>query len=170
MKQTTFQNVDRRITRWMAEHGLTLLRISIGVIFVWFGAIKFWPGLSAADQLATDTIEKLSLGLIGEDLARLSLAILETTIGVGLILGRYIRLVLLLLLGQMMGTVTPLFLFPEITWSQPLVPTLEGQYILKNLVLVSAALTIGATARGGGLVDDPEVLEAAAQKDLITKG
>ena len=148
----------------MAEHGLTLLRVSIGLIFLWFGAIKFWPGLSAADQLATDTIEKISLGLIGEDFARLSLAILETTIGVGLILGRYIRLVLLLLLGQMMGTVTPLFLFPDVTWSQLFVPTLEGQYILKNLVLVSAALTIGATARGGGLVDDPEVLEAAAEK------
>ena len=148
----------------MAEHGLTLLRVSIGLIFIWFGAIKFWPGLSAADQLATDTIEKISFGIIGEDLARLSLAILETTIGVGLILGRYIRLVLLLLLGQMMGTVTPLFLFPDVTWSQLLVPTLEGQYILKNLVLVSAALTIGATARGGGLVDDPEVLEAAADK------
>jgi len=164
MNQTTFQDIDRRITRWMAEHGLALLRISIGLVFLWFGAIKFWPGLSAADQLATDTIEKITFGSIGEDFARLALATLETTIGIGLILGRYIRLVLLLLLGQMMGTVTPLFIFPEITWTQVLVPTLEGQYILKNLVLVSAALTIGATARGGGLVDDPEVLEAAAEK------
>lgn len=164
MNQTQFQAIDRRITRWMAEHGLTLLRISIGVIFVWFGAIKFWPGLSAADQLATDTIDKITFGLIGEDFARLSLAILETTIGIGLILGRYIRLVLLLLLGQMLGTVTPLYIFPEVTWSQFLVPTLEGQYILKNLVLVSSALAIGATARGGGLVDDPEILEAAAER------
>jgi uncharacterized membrane protein YkgB len=168
MDRTTFQIVDQRITRWMAEHGLTLLRVSIGLIFLWFGAIKFWPGLSAADQLATDTIEKISFGLIGEDVARVALAILETTIGIGLILGRYIRLVLLLLLGQMMGTVTPLFLFPDITWSQVLVPTLEGQYILKNMVLVSAGLTIGATARGGGLVDDPEILEAAAEKPRAT--
>ena len=58
----------------MAEHGLTLLRVSIGLIFLWFGAIKFWPGLSAADQLATDTIEKISFGLIGEDVARVALA------------------------------------------------------------------------------------------------
>ena len=62
MNQTTFQAIDRRITRWMAEHGLSLLRISIGLIFLWFGAIKFWPGLSAADQLATDTIEKIQFG------------------------------------------------------------------------------------------------------------
>jgi hypothetical protein len=61
----------------------------------------------------------------------------------------------------MFGTVTPLFLFPEVTWSDVLVPTLEGQYILKNIVFVAAALTIGATVRGGGLVDDPEVLDSA---------
>jgi hypothetical protein len=50
-------------------------------------------------------------------------------------------------------------LFPEVTWSDLFVPTLEGQYILKNMVLVSAALTIGATVRGGGLIDDPDVLD-----------
>ena len=61
----------------------------------------------------------------------------------------------------MLGTVTQLFLFTDTTWADPFVPTLEGQYILKNIVLVSAALTIGATVRGGGLVDDPEVLEFA---------
>ena len=68
------------------------------------------------------------------------------------------RFTLLLLVGQMLGAVTPLLLFPELTWSQFLVPTLEGQYILKNIVVVSAALTIGATVRGGGLIDDPDVL------------
>ena len=64
----------------------------------------------------------------------------------------------------MFGTVTPLFLFPDVTWSDVLVPTLEGQYILKNIVFVAAALTIGATARGGGLVDDPEVLGALTDR------
>ena len=69
------------------------------------------------------------------------------------------RFTLLLLVGQMLGAATPLFLFPEVTWSHLFVPTLEGQYILKNIVLVSAALTIGATVRGGRLVDDPEALD-----------
>lgn len=159
MDQTTFQMIDRRITHWLAEHGLTLLRISIGLIFAWFGVLKFWPGLSPADQLATETIDLLSFGLIAEDLARVLLAILETTIGIGLITGKFMRITLLLLIGQMLGAVTPLFLFPEVTWSQLFVPTLEGQYILKNIVVVSAALTIGATVRGGGLIDDPEVLD-----------
>ena len=161
MDRTSFVSIDRRLTRWMAEHGLTILRISIGVIFFWFGALKFWPDLSPADELAAATIDKLFFGFIPEVVARISLALLETAIGLGLITGRYMRLTLLLLVGQMFGTVTPLFLFPEVTWSDVLVPTLEGQYILKNIVFVAAALTIGATVRGGGLVDDPEVLDSA---------
>jgi len=162
MNPTTFRRIDQRLTRWMAAHGLTLLRVSIGVIFVWFGVLKFWPDLSPADELAAATIDKLFFGFVPETPARISLAVLETAIGIGLITGKYIRLTLLLLVGQMFGTVTPLFLFPDLTWSDLFVPTLEGQYILKNIVLVSAALTIGATVRGGGLVDDPEVLEATA--------
>ena len=164
MDRSTFQSIDRRLTRWMAENGLTLLRVSIGFVFLWFGALKFWPDLSPADELAAATIDELFFGLIPDATARISLAVLETAIGLGLITGRFIRLTLLLLVGQMFGTVTPLFLFPDVTWSDVLVPTLEGQYILKNMVFVAAALTIGATARGGGLVDDPEILEAAGER------
>ena len=83
--------------------------------------------------------------------------------------GKFMRLTLLLLVGQMLGTVTPLFLFPELTWSRLFVPTLEGQYILKNIVLVSAALTIGATVRGGGLIDDPEALEALSEQPTVSR-
>ena len=155
MDRATFRTIDRRLTHWLADHGLTSLRISIGLIFIWFGVLKFWPGLSPADQLAGATIDRLFAGLIPEDAARISLAVLETAIGLGLVSGRLMRFTLLLLVGQMLGTVTPLLLFPEVTWSQPFVPTLEGQYILKNIVLVSAALTIGATVRGGRIVDDP---------------
>jgi uncharacterized membrane protein YphA (DoxX/SURF4 family) len=166
MDPTAFQVIDRRVTHWLAEHGLTLLRISIGLIFVWFGVLKFWPGLSPADQLATETIDRLSFGLITEDLARVLLAILETTIGIGLVAGKFMRFTLLLLVGQMLGAATPLFLFPEVTWSHLFVPTLEGQYILKNIVLVSAALTIGATVRGGRLVGDPEALDPTGERSL----
>ena len=162
MHRTRFQAIDRRLTHWLAEHGLTMLRISIGIIFVWFGVIKFWPGLSPADRLAAETIDLLFFGFVPEAVARILLAILETAIGIGLITGWFMRFTLLLLVGQMLGTVTPLFLFPELTWSRPLVPTLEGQYILKNIVLVSAALTIGATVRGGRLIDDPDVFNTMA--------
>ena len=68
------------------------------------------------------------------------------------------RATLALLFFQMLGTITPIFLFPELVFTRvPYAPTLEGQYIIKNLVLISAAITIGATVRGGGLVASPVV-------------
>jgi uncharacterized membrane protein YkgB len=164
MDRDRFAALDRRITGMFADRGITLLRISIGIVFVWFGALKFWPGLSPADALALDTIDRLTFGLLPSTLARLGLATLETAIGLGLIFGRALRLTLLLLAGQMLGTVTPLVLFPDLTWAGLLVPTLEGQYILKNVVLATAGIVIGATVRGGRLIDDPEVVEFAAQR------
>jgi hypothetical protein len=92
------------------------------------------------------------------------LATWEALIGLGLLFGAYLRFVLLLLFIQMIGTLTPLVLFPdEVFLRIPYAPTLEGQYIIKNAVLISAAIVLGATVRGGGLVSQPEVLEAAEQ-------
>ena len=159
-----FADIDRRITGVFADHGITLLRISIGVVFFWFGVLKFWPGLSPADGLALDTIDRLTFGLLPATLARLGLAVLETAIGLGLIFGKALRLTLLMLAGQMLGTVTPLFLFPELTWTGFMVPTLEGQYILKNVVLATAGIVIGATVRGGRLIDEPEAIELTERR------
>ena len=155
-----FDSVDRSVTRWMAEHGITLLRWSIGLIFIWFGALKLVPGTSPADQIATDTTMTLTFGLLSEDVARLTLAFLELAIGLGLLTGRFLRVTLLLLFTQMAGTMTPLIISPHLIWSDfPFVLTLEGQYIMKNAVLISAGLVIGATVRGGRLVEDPEDVE-----------
>jgi uncharacterized membrane protein YphA (DoxX/SURF4 family) len=158
-----FDVIDRSLTRWMARHGITLLRWSIGIIFIWFGALKLVPGMSPADQIATETTMTLTFGLLSEDAARLALALFELGIGIGLLTGRLLRVTLLLLFAQMAGTLTPLALSPERIWSDfPFVLTLEGQYIIKNAVLISAGLVIGATVRGGGLVEDPEDAPARA--------
>ncbi len=150
-----FDTVDQRVTHWMAKLGITILRCSIGLIFIWFGALKLVPGLSPADQIATDTTMALTFGLLSEDAARLGLAGLELVIGFGLLVGRFLRVTLLLLFLQMAGTLTPLFIFPGQIWSDfPLVLTLEGQYIVKNAVLISAGFVIGSTVRGGRLVED----------------
>jgi uncharacterized membrane protein YphA (DoxX/SURF4 family) len=150
-----FDILDQRLTRWMAQNGITMLRYSIGLIFIWFGALKLVPGLSPADQIATDTTTVLTFGLLSEDSARLALAGLELVIGFGLLIGRFLRVTLLLLFAQMAGTLTPLFIFPHQIWSEfPFVLTLEGQYIVKNAVLISAGFVIGATVRGGRLVED----------------
>ena len=148
-----FDAVDTRLTRWMARHGVPLLRISLGVVFLWFGALKFFPGLSPAQDLAARTIERLTFGMIGPSISVPVLALWECVIGLGLLSGRFMRATLLLLAAQMAGTLTPLLLFPaEVFTRIPYAPTLEGQYIIKNAVLISAAIVIGATVRGGGLV------------------
>ena len=143
-----FDDLDRRITSWMGKHGITLLRWSIGLVFIWFGALKLLPGLSPADEIATETTRVLTFGLLSDDFARLALAGLELTIGFGLMTGRFLRLTLALLFAQMAGTLTPLIIFPDRIWTEfPFVLTLEGQYILKNFVLISAGFVIGSTVR-----------------------
>jgi uncharacterized membrane protein YkgB len=145
----SYHRIDTMLTTWMARHGTRLLRISLGLIFLWFGMLKFFPGLSPAQSLAGDTIGRLSFGLLSPGQAVLMLAIWESLIGLGLIAGYQLRVTLFLLWLQMLGTVTPLFLFPGQCFSVvPIAPTLEGQYIIKNLVLVAAGLVIGANVRG----------------------
>lgn len=147
--------IDRMIIGALARAALPTLRIGLGLIFVWFGALKFVPGLSPAQDLATKTIEQLTLGFVGPALSLPLLAAWESLIGLGLISGRFLRATLLLLAVQMLGTMTPLALFPAETFSVfPIAPTLEGQYIIKNIVLIGAAMVVGATVRGGGLVTD----------------
>lgn len=153
LRGSTFNRIDQTVTRWMAKYGLFLLRISISVIFIWFGVLKFFPEASPAESLATRTIEVLTFGLFGERTILYGLAIWEVTIGLGLLTKRFMREILLLMYLQMAGTLTPLFIFPEeIFHIFPYSLTLEGQYIIKNLVVISAGIVLGATVRGGKLV------------------
>ena len=140
--------LDARLTAWMSRVGVRLLRVSVGIVFLWFGVLKFFPGLSPAQTLATNTMDILTFGMVPARTAILTLAIWECLIGAGLILGVYLRATLFLLWLQMLGTITPLFMFPEACFTRvPYAPTLEGQYIIKNIVLISAGIVIGATLR-----------------------
>ena len=151
-----YNRVDVYVTNWMARFGIVLLRVSLGVVFLWFGALKFFPGLSPAQDLATRTIGLLTFGLIPAQVSILALAAWECLIGIGLITGIFMRATLLLLFLQMLGTITPILFFPQKVFTHiPYAPTLEGQYIIKNMVLISAGLVIGATVRGGAVVADP---------------
>ncbi|HZL99088.1 MAG TPA: hypothetical protein VFD43_02455 [Planctomycetota bacterium] len=144
--------LDVRVTGWMARHGVRLTRLALGLVFAWFGVLKFFPGASPAADLATRTIERLSSGLVSAATGLTILAVWETAIGLGLLTGRLLRITLLLLFLQMAGTLLPLVYFPEETFEAfPYAPTLEGQYIVKNVVLIAAAIVVGATVRGGGL-------------------
>lgn len=145
-----YYKTDNKITLFMRNNGILLLRISLGIVFFWFGFLKFFPGLSPADQIATDTMSTLTFNFIRPEISIIILAVWETIIGIGLLSGKFLRIILLLLFAQMVGTMTPLILFPTETFTRfPFVPTLEGQYIIKNIVLISAGLVVGATVRGG---------------------
>ena len=151
-----FDRADTHITAWMARNGLILLRVSVGIVFVWFGLLKFFPGLSPAQDLAIRTIDILTFGLLPPRASIVILAAWETIIGLGLLFGLFMRGTLLLLFLQMLGTMTPLLFFPsEVFTRLPYAPTLEGQYIIKNLVLISAGIVLGATVRGGRITETP---------------
>jgi uncharacterized membrane protein YkgB len=153
LKGKRFQKADVAITGWMASKGIILLRISLGVIFFWFGMLKFFAGLSPAEALATQTIDILTFGLIGPETVRFGLASWEVLIGIGLIFNILLRETLLLMFLQMLGTMTPIVLLPESVFTVfPYGLTLEGQYIFKNLVVISAGIVIGATVRGGSII------------------
>jgi len=139
-----FDKVDTRITTWMARYGIVLLRVALGIVFIWFGALKLFPGWSPAEGLVRATVPFLP----GEVFLPL-LAIWEILIGLGFLTGRALRLTILLLFLQMPGTLSPILLLPDrVFTSIPFGLTIEGQYIVKNLVLITAALVIGATVRG----------------------
>jgi uncharacterized membrane protein YkgB len=146
-----FDRMDARITTWMAANAIPLLRVALGIVFVWFGALKLVPGLSPAEDLVRSTVPLLP----GEVFVPF-LGLWEVAIGIGFVTGRALRFTILLLFLQMPGTLSPIFLLPERVFAEvPFGLTLEGQYIVKNLVLITAALVIGATVRGAGIRESP---------------
>ena len=119
------------------------LAISIGLVYFFFGILKFFPELSPAEELAKNTIHQLSFGLIPEQWAIIALAVLESVIGLMLLLNQRLRLAIYLALGHMVCTFTPLFFFPELAFTEaPYFPSLLGQYIGKNIIIVAALISL----------------------------
>jgi uncharacterized membrane protein YkgB len=145
---TFVDRLDSRVAGWMVRNGTPLLRISLGIVFLWFGALKFFPGVSPAQDLAIRTMDLLTMGMVPAKTTIIILATWECLIGIGLLANLWMRLTLFLLFVQMLGTFTPIVLFTAETFSHfPFVPSMEGQYIIKNLVLISAGIVIGSTLR-----------------------
>jgi uncharacterized membrane protein YphA (DoxX/SURF4 family) len=129
------------------SRSLTVLRCSIGIIYIWFGMLKFFHGYSPAEDLAINTIHKLTAGLIPAQTSIILLAIWETALGLLLILGFQTKKVLLFLVLHMVCTFTPLLFFPDVSFKiAPYGFTLVGQYIMKNIIIISAAWVLWQTA------------------------
>ena len=139
----TYDELDIFITKFMSKWGITFLRYSLGVIYIWFGILKPF-GLSPAQELVENTVywfdnPKTFVPILGW---------WEVVIGLTMCIKPLIRVSIFLLFIQMPGTFLPLILLPEVCFNNfPLGLTLEGQYIIKNLIIISAALVVGSTVR-----------------------
>lgn len=122
---------------------LTITRIFLGIIFVWYGALKLFDGVSPAEGLALATIDKLFFSLFAPKVAMILLAIWELVIGFGFLFGRYLKYVSIIYLVHIGLTFTPLVLLPELCFTNPPFEfTIVGQYIGKNLVFFMLGLMI----------------------------
>ena len=151
-----FIQFENRIHRLLVNHSISALRIVLGATFLGFGLLKYFPDVSPAQALATDTIDTLTFGLIGPSVSIYAVATLECFIGICFLAGRWMRLAIWLLAAQFVGILSPLILDSGELFGGPYhAPTLEGQYVLKDFILVAAGMVIAAgTFRGGRMVRD----------------
>jgi uncharacterized membrane protein YkgB len=134
---------DLVMINFSGKYGVPFLRFSIGIIFIWFGALKTIGELSPAYDLVAATIYWLTPEIIVP-----LLGLWEVAIGIAFLIPSLNRIGLILLAFQMPGTFLPLILLPEICFTViPFGLTLEGQYIVKNLVIIGSAFVIGAGVR-----------------------
>ena len=142
------KQLDLKISRWMYVHGKPILRYSLALIFIWFGFLKI-----TGDSPASDVVAATIFWIDPETFIPI-LGIWEVLIGLFLIFKKTVRIAILLLIFQMPGTFLPLIMLPEISFIEvPFKLSMEGQYIIKNLILISAAIVIGGSVR------EPEFVE-----------
>ena len=128
---------------------LPLIPVSIGLVYLWFGSLKFFTGLSPAENLAKSTIDHLTAGLLLPEISILLLAIWETLIGVLLICNIWYRFALNLAIIHIIFTFSPFVFFPDLLWTNaPFGLTLLGQYIVKNIVFLGVLLVLLWKAKG----------------------
>jgi len=150
------QRAVARIAETLTRHSVDWLRISLGLVILGFGALKFFPGASPAEDLVMRTTDALTLGIVTGTAATVGTAILETLIGLALLTGIGLRVALVAMAGWLVGIMTPVVLFPGDMFPGGL-PTLEAQYVLKDVILAAAAAVVAARALGARyVIAEPE--------------
>jgi len=155
-----FDRVDREIARQMNRLGIPTLRIALGVVFIWFGGLKVIGGSPAAELVAS------TVYVVSPEVFVPILGVWEVLIGLCLLYRPLIRVGILLLFLQMPGTFLPVILLPEVVFvTFPHELTVEGQYIIKNLVIIGAALVVGGTVRGSDEDAPDETEPTVSERD-----
>jgi uncharacterized membrane protein YkgB len=136
------EHYDQKIISFFKRSYIPLARFALFVVFFWFGFIKL-AGMSPAGPLA-EALTSKTVGMEYFDVLFKLLAFIECLIGVLFLVPKAVRIVIPLLFVHMAVVCAPLILVPELTWQRAFVPTLEGQYIIKNLVIIAVAFGIAA--------------------------
>lgn len=136
-------SIDENIIDFFNKIKILFARFSIFLIFFWFGLLKLF-GLSPASPLVSNLLEKTLPSIRFSDFI-IILGIIEVLIGIGFLIPKLTRIVLLVLFLHMITTIMPLFLLPQIAWSGFLMPTIEGQYMIKNILIIALAVVIGGS-------------------------
>ena len=144
--------LDDSITAFLRRWSVTLLRVSIAVVFVWFGALKVF-GVTPVTDLVANTVY-----WVDSDWFVPVLGLFEITVGLLLLARRALRVTLGLFAAQMAGTFMVMIVQPEVAFQDgnPLLLTVEGEFVIKNLVLLTAGMVVGTTVRRRGQRPIPE--------------
>ena len=157
-----FDRLDTALNRWLVNNSIALLRICMGTVFLGFGMLKFFPGISPIEDLATRTTAVLTFGLLSGHAAMNFVAALECIIGISFLTGRFLRVGVWLMAAQMIGAMSPLILFPAELFNTPMhAPTLAAQYIIKDIILIAAGMVIAATWTGARIVAEPATFRSS---------
>ena len=152
----SIDSIDAGVTRFLRRWSIPALRISVAVVFIWFGALKIL-GVTPVTDLVASTVY-----WVDPDWFVPVLGVAEVLVGLGLLFRIMLRTVLALFALQMLGTFLVLVVLPEVSFQDGNVfkLTVEGEFVIKNLVLLSAGLVVGATVgsprHGHNASDDGE--------------
>ena len=140
---STVDRIDASISAFLRRWSIPALRISLAVVFIWFGLLKIFDVTPVTDLVGR------TVYWFDPDWVVPALGVFETVVGIGLLFKIALRAVLAMFAGMMVGTFLVLVLLPEVAFQNgnPLLLTVEGEFVIKNLVLLSAGMVVGATVR-----------------------
>lgn len=141
--QQLFDALDRRVVAWMRNYGIQLIRIALAIVLIWFGTLKL-IGRSPVVDLVANTVYWFN-----PDVFVPFLGVWEILVGIGLLFRLALRVTLLFFWLQLAGTFLVLLIRPDTAFQDGnlLLLTMEGEFVIKNLILIAAGLVIGSTVR-----------------------
>jgi uncharacterized membrane protein YkgB len=151
------RSFDHTVITLMRRYGVLALRIALGITFVWFGALKILHVSPVADLVAS------TVYWFPPEFVVPALGVWEVLVGLGLLTGWAMRLTLLFFFLQMAGTFLVLVMHPDVAFQRgnPLLLTVEGEFVVKNLVLITAGLVVGSTV--------PKMREEAGLVEMLSE-